>query len=63
MQLAVKYDKPVRIGINGGSLDKELLVHNMKKNSEISTPLSSREVFIDSMVESCLLSVKKAEEF
>lgn len=63
ISFAVKYDKPIRIGINGWSLDKELLAFNMEKNSKLPKPLSAREVFIDSMVESCVLSIKKAEEF
>lgn len=63
ISFAVKYDKPIRIWINGGSLDKDLLAFNMEKNSRLAQPLSAREVFIDSMVESCVLSIKKAEEF
>ncbi len=60
---AVTYNKPIRIGINGGSLDKELLQHNMEENAKKEQPLSDREVFIDSMVQSCLLSIEKAQEF
>ncbi len=60
---AVKYDKPIRIGINGWSLDKELLQHNMEENAKKEQPLSDKEVFIDSMVQSCLLSIEKAQEF
>jgi len=60
---AVKYNKPIRIWINGWSLDKDLLAHNMEVNAQLKEPKSSREVFINSMVESCLLSIKKAKEF
>ena len=60
---AITYNKPIRIGINGWSLDKELLRHNMEENAKKEQPLADREVFIDSMVQSCLLSIKKAEEF
>lgn len=63
INFAVTYDKPIRIGINGWSLDKELLAYNMEQNAKQSNKKSDREVFIDSMVESCLLSVKKAQEF
>jgi len=63
VEFAVTYDKPIRIGINGGSLDKELLQHNMEENAKKEQPLSDREVFIDSMVQSCLLSIEKAQEF
>lgn len=62
ISFAVKYDKPIRIGINWWSLDKELLAHNMEENSKTSSPKSDKEVFVDSMVQSCLLSIKKAEE-
>ena len=60
---AIKYDKPVRIWVNGGSLDDHLLQHNMDENNKLSEPKSSKEVFIDSMVESALLSAEKAIEF
>ena len=60
---AIKYNKPVRIGINGGSLDDDLLQANMDANNELENPKPANEVFIDSMVESALLSVEKAEEF
>lgn len=60
---AIKYDKPIRIGINWWSLDKELLEYNMWQNAKLTHPKDSKEVFIDSMVESCLLSIDKAQEF
>lgn len=63
IEFAVKYDKPIRIGINGWSLDKALLNHNMEENAKKEQPLSDREVFIDSMVQSCILSIEKAQEF
>ncbi len=63
ISFAVKYDKPIRIGINWGSLDKELLQYNMEQNSKLPTPTSDKEVFIDSMVQSCILSIQKAQEF
>lgn len=60
---AIRYDKPVRIWVNGGSLDDDLLQHNMDENNRLRNPKSSKEVFIDSMVESALLSAEKAIEF
>jgi len=63
IQFAIKYAKPIRIWINGWSLDKQLLKYNMEKNNKLPKPLSDKEVFIDSLVQSCLLSVQKAEEF
>lgn len=60
---AIKYDKPIRIGINGWSLDDDLLDINMKKNAKLKKPKSTKEVFIDSIVESAILSIEKAVEF
>jgi len=59
---AIKYDKPVRIWVNGGSLDDELLSKNMDDNSELDTPLSAEEVYVNTMVESGIISAQKAEE-
>lgn len=59
---AIKYDKPVRIGVNGGSLDEELLSKNMDDNSKIKKPLSSEEVYVHTMVESGVISAQKAVE-
>jgi (E)-4-hydroxy-3-methylbut-2-enyl-diphosphate synthase len=44
-------------------LDKELLNYNIEKNSKSKNPKSDREIFLDSIVQSCLLSVEKAVEF
>ena len=60
---AIKYKTPVRIGINGGSLDDDLLQANMDENSQLENPKSAGDVFVDSMVESALLSVEKALEY
>lgn len=60
INVAIKYQKPVRIWVNGGSLDEELLNHNMEENAKLQNPKSSRDVYIDTMVESALLSVEKA---
>ena len=60
---AIKYNTPVRIGINGWSLDDDLLQANMDANSKLEHPKQAGEVFIDSMVESALLSVEKALEY
>jgi len=60
---AIKYNKPIRIGINGGSLDDDLLNANMEKNSKLKNPKTAKEIFIDSIVESTILSINKAIEF
>ena len=59
---AIKYNKPVRIGVNAGSLDQELFTEMMNENAELSDPNSFKEVLIDAMVISALSNAKKAEE-
>jgi (E)-4-hydroxy-3-methylbut-2-enyl-diphosphate synthase len=63
IECAIKYNTPVRIGINGGSLDDDLLSANMESNAKLANPKEARDVFVDSMVESALLSVEKALEY
>lgn len=63
IKCAIKYNTPVRIGINGWSLDDDLLSANMDINSKLENPKDAGAVFIDSMVESALLSVEKAQEY
>ncbi len=60
---AIQYDKPVRIGVNGGSLDEDLLNANMEANAKLENPLTASEVYIDTMVESWVLSANKAVEW
>ena len=62
IDMALKYNKPVRIGVNWGSLDGELLTHLMDENAKSATPKSARAVMHDAMVQSGLLSAKRAEE-
>ena len=62
IELACRYDKPVRIGVNGGSLDQDLLARMMDENLKLSTPLSTDEVFQNALVTSALESAKRAEE-
>ena len=59
---AMKRDKAVRIGVNWGSLDQDLLTHLMDENAKHDTPLSARGVMHEAMVQSGLLSAKFAEE-
>ena len=63
IECAIKYDKPVRIGVNGGSLDQELLDANMEANAKLQSPRSAQDVYIDTMVESGVLSAGKAVEW
>jgi len=62
IELALKYAKPVRIGVNWGSLDQELLTHLMDENARSATPRTAREVMHEAIVQSALLSARRAEE-
>ncbi|HWZ83976.1 MAG TPA: flavodoxin-dependent (E)-4-hydroxy-3-methylbut-2-enyl-diphosphate synthase [Terriglobales bacterium] len=62
IDVAVKYQKPVRIGVNWGSLDQSLLTRMMDENSKLAEPKDAREVTMDAMVESALRSARIAEE-
>jgi (E)-4-hydroxy-3-methylbut-2-enyl-diphosphate synthase len=63
IEVAVKNDKPVRIGVNWGSLDQQLLTRMMDENSRSTNPKDARDVTMDAMVESALRSAELAEEF
>ena len=62
VELAIKHSKPVRIGVNWGSLDQDLLTQLMDENARAPEPLSARAVMHEAMVQSALLSAKRAEE-
>jgi len=62
VEMAIKHNKPVRIGANWGSLDQELLTQLMDENSRAAEPLGAREVTHEAMVQSALLSAARAEE-
>ena len=62
VEMALKHNKPVRIGANWGSLDQELLTHLMDENSRSSTPMEARAVTREALVQSALLSAARAEE-
>jgi len=62
VEQAIKYDKPVRIGVNWGSLDQQLLAQKMDANNNLETPKSAKEVMLDTMVESAKRSSKLAED-
>ena len=62
VEMAIKHGKPVRIGVNWGSLDQELLTRLMDENSKQPEPLDAREVMHEAMVQSALLSAARAEE-
>jgi (E)-4-hydroxy-3-methylbut-2-enyl-diphosphate synthase len=62
IEMAIRYDKPVRIGVNWGSLDQELLTALMDQNSAAGSPLSARQVTREAIVQSALISANLAEE-
>jgi (E)-4-hydroxy-3-methylbut-2-enyl-diphosphate synthase len=62
VEMAIKHNKPVRIGANWGSLDQELLTHLMDENTRSNDPKDAREVTREAMVQSALLSAARAEE-
>jgi (E)-4-hydroxy-3-methylbut-2-enyl-diphosphate synthase len=62
IELALKYGKPVRIGVNWGSLDQELLTRLMDENAASATPKDARGVMHEAIVRSAVLSAQRAEE-
>src|SRR5947208_9415670 len=62
VETAIKHGKPVRIGVNWGSLDQELLTHLMNENARLPNPSDMRAVTREAMVQSALLSAERAEE-
>jgi (E)-4-hydroxy-3-methylbut-2-enyl-diphosphate synthase len=62
IEAALRYSKPVRIGVNWGSLDQDLLTHLMDRNSRSAEPMSARAVMHEAIVQSALLSAERAEE-
>src|SRR5215211_7361949 len=61
IDVALRYDKPVRIGVNWGSLDQNLLTEMMDTNAHRADPLDARDVTMAAMVESALQSAALAE--
>lgn len=61
IEKAIEYDKPVRIGVNWGSLDQELLAKMMDDNLKLSEPLSSDEIMCEALILSALDSAERAE--
>ncbi|MBB4186753.1 flavodoxin-dependent (E)-4-hydroxy-3-methylbut-2-enyl-diphosphate synthase [Sinorhizobium terangae] len=62
IEMAMRYDKPVRIGVNWGSLDQELLTRLMDENQAKGSPLTAQQVTRETIVQSALLSAELAEE-
>ncbi|MEZ5909667.1 MAG: flavodoxin-dependent (E)-4-hydroxy-3-methylbut-2-enyl-diphosphate synthase [Hyphomicrobiaceae bacterium] len=62
VEQALEHGKPVRIGVNWGSLDQELLTHLMDENARSPAPADARSVLHEAIVQSALLSAARAEE-
>ena len=62
IEFACRYDKPVRIGVNWGSVDQDLLARKLDINAKLSTPLELEKVTHDALIESALTSAQRAEE-
>jgi len=62
IDVALKYDRPVRIGVNWGSLDQELVVEMMDENAKSENPLDAAEVTHEALVASALSNAQRAEE-
>jgi (E)-4-hydroxy-3-methylbut-2-enyl-diphosphate synthase len=63
IEAAIEYGKPVRIGVNWGSLDGALLTRMMDENNLLPEPKDAREVTLDAIVASALLSAEAAERY
>ena len=62
IELACQYQKPVRIGVNWGSLDQDLLAQLMDQNASLASPKEAREVMVEALIQSALQSAQKAIE-
>jgi len=62
IEMACRYGKPVRIGVNWGSLDQDLLARIMDENAVRAEPWSAQSVMIEALITSAIESAKKAEE-
>ncbi len=62
VQVAIDHGKPVRIGVNWGSLDQDLLTQMMDANAKSAKPRDAKDVYMEAMIESALRSAALAEE-
>src|ERR1700727_4070013 len=62
IETAVRFGKPVRIGVNWGSLDQDLLTRMMDENSSLAEPLTAQQVMRNAVVSSAVESALRAEE-
>lgn len=62
IETAIQYEKPVRIGVNWGSLDQEKMARMMDENAQLANPLSSEALMREALIQSALESAQQAEE-
>ena len=62
IKIAIEHNKPVRIGVNWGSLDQELLTNLMDKNAKLKNPKDAKEVTYEAMIQSALNSARLAQK-
>jgi len=62
VEIAMRWDKAIRIGVNWGSLDQELLALLMDENSRRSSPWEARQVMYEALISSAISSAKRAQE-
>jgi (E)-4-hydroxy-3-methylbut-2-enyl-diphosphate synthase len=62
VEAALKWDKPVRIGVNWGSLDQELLAQLMDENAQRAQPWDAKQVMYEALITSAIQSARLAEE-
>ena len=62
IEAAMRWDKPVRIGVNWGSLDQELLASLMDENSRRGSPWEARQVMYEALISSAIGSARRAED-
>jgi (E)-4-hydroxy-3-methylbut-2-enyl-diphosphate synthase len=62
IEAAVRWDKPIRIGVNWGSLDQELLATLMDENATRTTPWDAKQVMYEALITSALESAQRAQE-
>ncbi|MDQ2070445.1 flavodoxin-dependent (E)-4-hydroxy-3-methylbut-2-enyl-diphosphate synthase [Natronospira bacteriovora] len=62
IEIAIEHDKPVRIGVNWGSLDQDLLTRLMDENARAAEPREARDIMFEAMIQSAIGSAERAEE-
>ena len=61
IEMAIKYDKPVRIGVNWGSMDQELLARLMDENAQLAEPKDAKHIMFETVIQSAISSAEAAE--